>query len=42
MTANMEPRHNNSNATMLNKSCLELNKSTEDEEQLDDDKELDQ
>jgi hypothetical protein len=27
---------------MLNKSSLELNKSTEDEEQLDDDKDLDQ
>jgi hypothetical protein len=42
MTTNMEPQSNNSNATTLNKSSLELNKSKEDEEQLDDDKELDQ
>jgi hypothetical protein len=42
MMTNMEPRRNNSNATRLNKTSLELNKSTEDEDQLDDDKELDQ
>jgi hypothetical protein len=42
MMTNMEPQRNNSDTKMLNKSSLELNKSTEDEEQLDDDKELDQ
>jgi uncharacterized protein (DUF342 family) len=43
MAKNMEPRRNNSNATTLNESSLDLNKSMEeDEEQLDDDNELDQ
>jgi uncharacterized protein (DUF342 family) len=43
MAKNKEPRRNNSNATTLNESSLELNKSMEeDEEQLDDDNELDQ